>query len=219
VIEDVLGGGARPISGPFFPTLWGADPNIAPWPFDLARAAQLLDEAKLPLKGKSRFAIELLVEDRLRGSSPYDQMLAIFRNDLEKIGVDLRVQHVPRSELVNRLQMHEFDAIFFRWSADVPDPDPYALLHSSQVKGGENYVGWVNADADRLLEEGRRQQDRAKRKESYFALHKIIHEEQPFTFLYAPQRYFAWSRRVKGVSPFDLSALPRWPGVARWWVN
>jgi peptide/nickel transport system substrate-binding protein len=219
VIEDVLGGAARPVSGPFFPTLWGADPNIAPWPFDLARAAQLLDEAKLPLKDKHRFPVELLVEDRFRGSSMYDQMLAIFRNDLEKIGVDLRVQYIPRSEVVGRLQLHEFDAVLFRWSADIPDPDPYALLHSSQVNGGENYVGWVNADADRLLEEGRRSQDRAKRKESYYALHKIVHEEMPFTFMWAPQRYYAWSRRVHGVSPLDLSALPRWPGVARWWVN
>jgi peptide/nickel transport system substrate-binding protein len=219
VIEDVLGGAARPVSGPFFPTLWGADPNIAPWPFDLARAAQLLDEAKLPVKDKARFTVELLVEDRFRGSSMYDQMLAIFRNDFEKIGVDLRVNHVPRGEVVDRLQLHEFDAVLFRWSANIADPDPYGLLHSSQVNGGENYVGWVNADADKLLEEGRRLQDRDRRKTAYQALHKVVHEEAPFTFLYSPQRHYAWSRRLHGVSPLDLSALPRSPGVSRWWVD
>jgi len=219
IIEDVLSGAARPVSGPFFPTLWGADPNIAPWPFDVARANALLDEAKLPKKGEHRFAVELLVQDNFRGSAVYDGMLAIFRNDMEKIGVDLVVTFVPRSEVVDRLVLHNFDAVLFRWTSDIPDPDPYALLHSSQVNGGENYVGWVNSDADRLLEEGRRTQDRAKRKESYFALHRIVHDEQPFTFLYAPQRYYAWSRRVRGVSPLDLSTLPRWPGVARWSVQ
>jgi peptide/nickel transport system substrate-binding protein len=218
IIEDVLSGDARPVSGPFFPSLWGADPNIAPWPFDVARANALLDEAKLPRKGEHRFSIELLVQDSYRGSAVYDGMLAIFRNDMEKIGVDLRVSYVPRGEVVDRLILHNFDAVLFRWTSDIADPDPYALLHSSQVNGGENFVAWVNADADRLLEEGRRTQDRGKRKESYFALHRIVHDEQPFTFLYAPQRFYAWSRRVRGVSPVDLSALPSWPGVARWSV-
>lgn len=219
IIEDVLVGAARPVSGPFFPTLWGADPNIAPLPYDIARANALLDEAKLPKKGAHRFAVELLVQDNFRGSTVYDGMLAIFRNDMEKIGVDLVIRYLPRSELVERLILHNFDAVLFRWTSDIPDPDPYALLHSSQVNGGENFVGFVNADADRLLEEGRRTQDRNRRKESYFALHRIIHDEQPYSFLWAPQRYYAWSRRVRGVSPQDLSALPRWPGVARWAVQ
>ncbi len=219
VIEDVLDGAARPVSGPFFPTLWGGDPNIPPRPFDLMRAGALLDEAKLTQKGdKPRFDVELIVQDTFRGSQAYDEMLAIFRNDLEKIGVHLTVAYLPRGEVVDRLILHNFDAVLFRWSADVPDPDPYALLHSSQVNGGENYPAWVNSDADKLLEAGRRAVDRAKRKESYFALHRIVHDEVPYTFLFAPQRYYAWSRRLRGVSALDLSALPRWPGVSRWWV-
>jgi len=220
VIEDVLLGAARPTSGPFFPNMWGADPNVAPRPFDLKMAADLLDQAKLGAKqDKTRFAIELLVQDNFRGSSMYDQMLAIFRNDFEKIGIDLRVTFIPRGEVVDRLRLHEFDAVLFRWSSDIPDPDPYALLHSSQINGGENYVGWVNPEADKLLEAGRRAQDRSQRKESYYALHRLVQDEQPYSFLYAPQRYYAWSRRVHGVSPLDLSALTRWPGVAGWWVE
>jgi peptide/nickel transport system substrate-binding protein len=219
VIEDVLLGAARPVSGPFFPTMWGADPNIAPRPFDLHQAGALLDLAKLPAKDGKRFSVELLVQDSFRGSSVYDQMLAIFDNDMEKIGVELRVTYIPRAEVVDRLRLHEFDAVLFRWTSDIPDPDPYALLHSSQINGGENYVGFVNPEADRLLEAGRRAQDRAQRKESYYALHRLVLEEQPFTFLFAPQRFYAWSRRVHGVSPLDLSALPRWPGVAGWWVD
>jgi peptide/nickel transport system substrate-binding protein len=220
VIEDVLGGAGRPVSGPFFPSLWGSDPNVTPWPFDLAKAGQLLDAAKLQAKDKKgRFSFELVVQDTFRGSSAYDQMLTIFRNDLEKIGVNMRVSYLPRAEVVDRLVLHNFDAVLFRWSADIADPDPYALLHSSQANGGENYAAWVNADADKLLEQGRRTNDRAARKEAYYALHKIVHEEEPYTFLFAPQRFFAWSRRVHGVSPLDLSALPRWPGLAHWWVD
>jgi peptide/nickel transport system substrate-binding protein len=219
IIEDVLRGSARPASSPFYPTMWGADPGIAPWPFDRAKAAAFFDEAKLPKVGnKPRFVVELLV-DRERRGSVYDEMLAIFRDDLDKVGVELKVTYLPRNELVDRLILHTFDAALFEWGPDIPDPDPYVLLHSTQVDAGANYAGYTNPDVDRLLEEARSTNDRAKRKESYHAIHKVIHEEQPYTFLYTPQSHYAWSRRLRGVNPIDVSSLPRQPGVSRWSVD
>jgi peptide/nickel transport system substrate-binding protein len=200
--------------------MWGADPSISPWPFDVAKAEQLLDAAGLPRKkGGNRFAIALIVEEDRRGADWFNDMMAIFRNDLERIGVELNVQFVPRGQVIDQLTLHDFDAVMFQFSADIPDPDPYALLHSTQVNDGQNYAGYINPDADKLLDEGRRAIDRVQRKEAYFKLHRLIHEDQPYTFLYSPQSHYAWSRRVKGVSPVDVSSLPRWPGVARWWVE
>jgi peptide/nickel transport system substrate-binding protein len=102
VIEEVLGGAGRAISGPFYPTMWGADPNIVPWPFDKAAAGKLLDEAGFAKKGGKRMALELLVEDSRRGTI-YDGSLAIFRADLSDIGVELKVVYLPRSELIDHL--------------------------------------------------------------------------------------------------------------------
>ena len=218
VIEEVLGGAGRPISGPFYPSLWGADPNIPPWPFDKARAEKLFDEAGLTKKNGKRFAFELIVEETKRGTV-YDKMLAIFRADFSDIGVELKVTFLPRHDVIDHLLQRNFDAVLFDFSADIPDPDPYALLHSSQVNNGENYAGYVNPEADKLLEAGRATQDRAKRKEAYYALHKRVHEDEPYSFLYVPERYYAWTRRVHGVSPHDVSTLPHFPGVARWWVD
>jgi peptide/nickel transport system substrate-binding protein len=218
VIEEVLGGAGRAISGPFYPTMWGADPNIVPWPFDKAAAGKLLDEAGFAKKGGKRMALELLVEDSRRGTI-YDGSLAIFRADLADIGVELKVVYLPRSELIDHLILRNFQAALFDFSADIPDPDPYALLHSSQVNAGQNFAGYISTDADKLLESARSMQDRAKRKETYFALHKILHMDEPYTFLYVLRRSYAWSRRVHGVSPLDVSALPRYPGVSRWWVD
>jgi len=218
VIEEVLGGAGRAISGPFYPSMWGADPNIPPWPFDKAAAEKLLDQAGVAKKGGKRFTLELLVEETKRGTV-YDGMLAIFRADLSDIGVELKVNYVTRHDLVDHLILRSFDAALFDFSADIPDPDPFALLHSSQVNGGENFAGYVSTDADKFLEAGRATQDRVKRKEAYAALHKILHEDEPYSFLYVPQRYYAWARRLHGVSPLDVTTLPHWPGVARWWVE
>jgi peptide/nickel transport system substrate-binding protein len=219
VIEDVLGGAGRRISGPFYPTLWGADPNVAPWPFDRAVADKMLDDAGHKRKDGKRFPIELFVEDTRRGQAIYDSMLAIFRDDLGQIGVELKVTYLPRNELVDRLALHNFEAVLFEFSADIADPDPWGLLHSSQVQAGQNYAGYVSSDADRLLEAGRASTDRGKRKEAYYALHKIVHDDEPYSFLYVPERYYAWSRRVHDVSALDVSSLPRHPGLPRWWVD
>ena len=56
--------------------MWGGDPSVAPYPFDLAKAAALLDEAglKAKAKGAPRLAIELL-RKRARGHAlgPLDE--------------------------------------------------------------------------------------------------------------------------------------------------
>src|SRR5262249_43304641 len=149
-----------------------------------------------PKKADKRFPVELFVEDSRRGQTIYDSMLAIFRADLAKIGIDLKVTYLPRHELIDRLLLHNYEAVLFEFGADIADPDPYALLHSSQVQAGQNYAGWVNADADKLLDAGRASLDRGKRKEAYYALHKIVHEEEPYTLLYVPERTYAWGRPV-----------------------
>jgi peptide/nickel transport system substrate-binding protein len=219
VIIDVLGGSARPVSGPFYPFSWGSDPDVSPWPFDLTKAANMLDAAGVTKKGEKRLAIEILVQERWRGVSTYDQILAIFRADLDKIGVDLKVTYLPRNDEVDRLILLNYDAAMFQWSSDVPDPDPYVLFHSSQVNEGGNFAAYVNPEVDKLLTAARQTTDRSKRKEAYSAIHRMVHEDEPYTFLYVPQTHYAWSRRVHNVSAYDASSLPRWPGIARWWVD
>src|SRR5262249_48909106 len=132
VIEEVLGGAGRAISGPFYPSMWGADPNIPSWPFDKAAAGKLFDESGQKLRGGKPFTVEPLAEAQKRGTV-YDGMLAIFRADLADIGVELKVTYLPRQGFLDRLILRNFDAALFPFSADIPDPDPYALLHSSQV--------------------------------------------------------------------------------------
>jgi peptide/nickel transport system substrate-binding protein len=218
VIEDVLKGAARPLSGPFYPSMWGGDPTVPPWPHDAARAAALLDEAGHTAKNGKRFPLELLITENSRGPV-LDEMLAIFRRDLEEIGVQLNVIYVARNEMVDRLILRNFDAALYEWGVDLPDPDPYALLHSSEINGGGNYAGYSNPKIDELLEAGRLAGDRDKRREVYSQLHRLMHEDEPYTFLYAPQIHYAWSRRLHGVNPVDVGPLPRTPGLNRWWVD
>lgn len=218
VIEDVLFGQGRSLSAPFFPTMFGADPSIAPWPFDLDGAAALLDAAghARPAEG-ARFTIDLMALATQR-SPEVDASMAIFREDLADIGITLAIDYVPLREFFQRIEARDFDAVYFTWLPDIPDPDPYGLLHSSMLGIGANFAGYANPDVDALLDEARATADRAKRKAIYQQIHRMVHQELPYTPLYAPYGHYAWNRRIRGVSPNDVGSQPRFPGMARWWV-
>ena len=218
VIEDVLFGQARPLSAPFFPTMFGADPSIAPRSFDLEKSAALLDVAghTRPADGP-RFTIDLMALASQRGPE-VDESMAIFREDLADIGVKLAIDYVSPNEFFQRIEARDFDAVYFTWLPDIPDPDPYALLHSSMLDIGANFAAYANPDVDELLDDARATADRTERKAMYQKLHRILHQELPYTPLYAPYGHYAWNRRMRGVSPHDVGSQPRFPGVARWWV-
>jgi peptide/nickel transport system substrate-binding protein len=218
VIEDVLLSQAQVMSAPLFPNMFGADPTIAPHPFDLDRAVKLLDEAGHPAGPKGRFPLHLIALETQR-TPPNEEMFAIFRRDLSGIGIDLAVEYLAAKDYEARIVMRDFDAVFFGWLPDIPDPDPSGLLHSRNIKLGQNFAGYANPEVDKLLEAAVATSNRDERKALYHKLHAILHAELPYTVLYAPYSHYAWSRRVHGAHPEDIGPQPRTPGIAGWWVD
>lgn len=224
VIDDVLLGQAQALSGPFFPTMFGADPSIAPWPFDLDKAKKLLADAAAAAKppaGKDknkRLTLDIIAIESQRGPIA-DQTFAIFKHDLDTIGVDVKLELLPSRDYFDRLAKRDYDGDYFGWLPDIPDPDPYALLHSSQIGTGPNYAAYANPEVDKLLDQARRTLKKEDRKALYAKIHAIVADELPYTPLYAPFGHYAWSRRLRGVNPRDLGPQMLFPGVARWWVT
>jgi peptide/nickel transport system substrate-binding protein len=96
--------------------------------------------------------------------------------------------------------------------------DPYQIMHSSSaVKRGSNYGGFKNPEVDKLIEQARQEFDSEKRKQLYWRLQEIIHEEQPYTFVLWLQEAGAYTKRFQGVTfvparpGYDLNAwfVPR----------
>ena len=69
------------------------------------------------------------------------------------------------------------------------DADMYQLWHSSQSGPTQlNFVGYTNPRADRLIEEIRREYTADRQIALTRQLHRVIAEDQPYTFLYAPRK-------------------------------
>jgi len=99
------------------------------------------------------------------------------------------------------IDKRQFDAIIMGWSLP-REPDNYDIWHSSKSKEGEfNFVGYNNPEVDRLMTEARRAFDQAERKKLYQRIHELIYNDQPYMFLYVPDRLSVLHTRFRGIKP------------------
>jgi ABC-type transport system substrate-binding protein len=209
----VFSGLAMIATGPFVPGTPAADPSVSPWPFDLSAARQkladagwsdtdgdgIVDKQLRPTDSKrTPFEFTLLIY----GSSiEYSAFANIYREDLLKIGVKMRIEAVEWSLMQKRMDEKKFDAFTGAWSLTW-DPDLYQIWHSSQadVPKGSNRVGFRNARGDAIVERLRVEFDQPERTRLAHEFHRLLHEEQPYTFFMAIQDNHCWRARVHGVA-------------------
>jgi len=67
------------------------------------------------------------------------------------------------------------------------DPDQYVFWHQTQQQG--NFRKLKNVKIDKLLEDGRNELSRTKRKQVYDKFQEVMVEEVPAVFLIYPDRF------------------------------
>lgn len=220
LLRDNMHGLGRIITGNFF--VDGPDYNndLEPWQFDLARAAELLEQAGW-VDDNGDGIREKLVDGQMLnfefgmvtyGYRPeFVAAMEQYRNDLRAIGVVMNIEPVEWAVMVERMEEKDFDAFTGGWVLGW-ESDPYQIWHSSQADepGGSNRVGFRNAEADEIIEQARRTFDPEERAELFHRFHAIVHEEQPYTFWFSGLEIGAWRSNVENVNfspirPFDSS--------------
>jgi len=220
----IYSGFAKLVSGPFYINSWSYDRTVAPHPFDPARAKKLLDEAGWidrdhdgeREKDGVKFEFELLV---ISGSAVAQQFAQLLQEECQKAGIVVKIRQLEGATFFQRVDNGEFDACALGWRLDL-DPDIYDTFHSSMVPPvGLNHGFYSNARVDSLLEAGRVEFDQEKRAGIYHEIHRILHEDQPYTFVNAVPEKRLISKRVRGIvispnGPFDF-----YPGADYWYID
>ncbi len=207
IIDGVLLGYGQPANGPFKPGTWAHDPTLKPYPFDPAKAKKLLAEAGwtdsdgdgVLDKNGSPFAFTILTN---QGNSARLKTAIIIQERLKQIGIKVKVRAVEWAAFIkNFIDQHKFEATILGWTLPA-DPDPNAVWHSSKAeKGGLNFVGYKNPEVDALIETARTTFDQEVRKKAYYRFQRILHRDQPYTFLYVPDALPVVASRIRGIEP------------------
>jgi peptide/nickel transport system substrate-binding protein len=203
------------------------DKSLKSYPFDPQKALALLKEAgwrdsdgdgvldkvidgkKVPL----RFEIKVNSGNAVRKS-----VALVLLDELKKHGIAASVRELDWTIFLNDVKNHQFDAVVLGWQMSTTEPDAYQVWHSSQAANkGSNAISYKNARVDEILEAYRREFDPQKRIQMYKEFQEIIHDEQPYTFLYVGKRVSAVHRRFQGVEVFPdgLRPIDWWVPVAR----
>lgn len=212
IVRDVYQGLAEVATGPFPVGSDQVNPEIEPWPHDPARAAELLAEAGwidrdndgwLENAEGQEFEFEYL---RSTLTSPTSRLLwARLKQGWEDAGIRPVLRAVDWSVMKDAVDSRDYDAVTFAWSASSPESDPYQLWHSDSIdNAGDNFSQWRNEEKDRLIVEGRATLDYEERMEIWHELHRVMHEEQPYTFLLNPQWLRFISRDVGNVNAYPI---------------
>lgn len=190
-------------TGPFYVYGPQYDSGIEPWPYDPQRAIEMLEKAGWVDTNGDGVRDKDGVEFRFRymvvsGSGFHEQMAKFVKDSLARAGIEVIIDPYEWSVFTQKVMDRNFDAVNMAWGGSV-ESDPYQIWHSSQIDKGSNYVRFNNPEADRLIEQARQTLDKDKRNELYHQFHRILHEEQPYTFVYTrPEQRFL-DRRFENV--------------------
>ena len=189
-IKYILYGEGERITGPYPENTEWYDQTVEPLPYDPERALRLLSqegwtqnaEGWLERDGKI-FEFNLITNS---GNPIRKNIMTIAQNAWKRIGVKCNTQYFEWAVfLKDFINTGEFDAVVLGWSMGI-DPDLYQLWHSSQAGPQQlNFVGYQDPEADELIVRIRREYDRDRQRELAHQLHRVIYEDQPYTFLYA----------------------------------
>lgn len=187
----LLYGEGERVTGPYPKNTEWYDPSIEPIPYDPEGAQRLLQDLGWSLnadgwleKDGKIFEFNLITNS---GNPIRKNILTIAQNAWKKIGVKCHTQYFEWAVfLKDFVNTAEFDAVVLGWSMGI-DPDLYQIWHSSQAGPQQlNFVGYHNPKADELIVKIRQEYNRDRQRRLAHQLHRIIHQDQPYTFLYAP---------------------------------
>ena len=207
LIQGVLFGMGQRSHGPIVPGRWAYNPDVKDIAYDPKHSAELLAQAGW----KEKNTEGVLIKDGKplqftiltnQGNQQRLMSAQIIQQRLKYVGIDVKIRIVEWATFLKEyIDKGKYEVVMLGWNIS-QDPDMYDVWHSSKTNPGElNFVGFKNAEVDRLLVEGRGTFDIEQRKKAYFRIQEILADEQPYTFLYVPDALPVVSARIRGVEP------------------
>jgi peptide/nickel transport system substrate-binding protein len=217
IIETLHFGYGSLAHSPFPSNSWVHNDQIEPWPYDPEAARELLaqngwqdtDGDGILDRDGEPFRFELMTnsENDLRRN-----ITVMIQEQLRQVGIDATPRHMEFNALIAPLRNHEFDAVVTGLAMDTSFNTSY-YFHSSAIDDGYNWSAYSNPEVDRLIDTIAEQSDPAIAKPLYDELQRILHEDQPLTYLYEGLRLVGVREPLRDVEPNAISSfynLRRW---------
>ena len=221
IIDGAAHGEAVQVNSFGTPALWGYDASIEPWEYNPEAALALLAEAgfvdhdddpSTPLvatedalyaEAGSEFAFELLTNS---GNVVREAAGTVIQDQLGQIGIAVDFQTQEFGALVQFLLGQDFDAIMIGFTNLDQDTDARSVFTpvGDLVGGGFNFVSYSNERVTELYDQALALPgcDFAERQALYHEVSRILHEDLPWWWLFAPKSMYAEANSVQNWMPY-----------------
>lgn len=163
---------AERVISPISKNSWAYNPQVKPYNYNLDTARSLLSKLK---EANPQYQPEFTITT----TPAYSDFAQTIKNSWEQIGIKTNLKIVPFPDT------NDYEILLI--GQQIPDdPDQYALWHSTQ---STNISHYVSARLDKLLEDGRKENNYDKRREIYQEFQRFLVEDSPAAFLYQLKSY------------------------------
>jgi dipeptide transport system substrate-binding protein len=175
ILKEVYQGAGQKAKNPIPPTIWSYDESTVDYPYDPARAAELLKTV-----GITSLETDLWWMPVQRPYNPNAKRMAeMMQADLEKVGVHAKLVSYEWGEYRKRLQAGEHQMGLLGQTGDNGDPDNFFFLAGCDKDGkpaAMNYAKWCDAEYNDKLLQARKLTDQTQRAALYREMQSIHHD-------------------------------------------
>jgi peptide/nickel transport system substrate-binding protein len=191
------------------PGNWARADDLPRLPYDPGAAAALLDEVGLkPDTRGIRLSLDYKTStDRFRRS-----IGLVLVDQLAKVGIDVNLTSLEFGTFFSDVRKGNFELATLKW-VPIIDPDLYSLIFASSSiptpennTNGANRGHYINPEVDALLEQGRRADSEAARRQSYLKVQDILARDLPYVVLWYEDSTVVLRKGLSGLSlsPFGF---------------
>jgi peptide/nickel transport system substrate-binding protein len=211
-ITDEIFAGRDPVADSFVPPLDPAFAHDLPqYGYDPDKSRALLDAAGwrqgsdgLRRKDGKPLVLELATTSGNRTREMIEQVL---QAQWRQVGIAVRIKNQPARVLIGDTTKHRnFDMAMFAW-VGAPEEVPRAELNSQQIPSaengwsGQNFDGYSNPEADRLMDAIEVELDQGKRFAMWRELQALYADQLPALPLYFRADAYVLPKWLEGVTP------------------
>jgi len=221
IIKSVLSGRGIPAYGFETPgnKKW-FNPDIPKYPYDPAKALELLKEIGIEKRGNDDFLTDAdgnrieFVLNTNTGNGAREKTAVLITSDLQKLGMKVIFQPIEFNTLITKIDdSYNYDCILLGLQPGT-SADPADSMNTIKSSGFTHMwfprqtapsTAW-EARLDQLMDAQMKTLDYAERKKDYDEVQEIVAEEQPFIFTVTPMYYAAIRSDIGNVRPTALSS-------------
>lgn len=195
-----------PAEGPVPPSLRTGESPVNPFPYNMARARELMVLAGYPDGRDPRTGRRLELTLELgSGTSDTLETAEVLASFMERIGIVVRPSVNNWPTLLKKIEQKRAQMFMLSWVADYPDPENFLqLFYGPNETPGANRVNYHNARFDQLYEEAARLTEGTQRRALYADMERIVMVDCPWLFLHHSMQFSLRHPWVLNYKPHDF---------------